>query len=263
MGWNKILSTWFEVSQQGSEFVFLGKGSGHGVGLCQAGAAAMAALGRDSGQILAQYFPGATVADEATGIPWQSLRGEGFTLQTLASADAVFLPHLAQALAQAESRSGLRGDAPITVRAFRSTAAFREATLAPGWVAAFTERNWIATQPLATLAARKLLVPVLRHEFLHALVEAQALPNTPLWLREGLVEAWSDINGAGVGGSHPVLKLDEVDSALARAASEAQSDAAHRAAGWYAQRLLNRYGRAQVLDWLHSGLPIPVLDQIR
>jgi stage II sporulation protein D len=261
MGWNRILSTWFEVSQQGDEFLFHGRGSGHGVGLCQAGAAAMSALGRDSGQILAQYFPGATVADEATGISWQSLRGEGFVLQTLASADAEFLPQLAEALAEAEARSGLRSDAPITLRALRSTAAFRDATLAPGWVAAFTEGNWIATQPLGTLAARKLLVPVLRHEFLHALVEAQAKPDTPLWLREGLVEAWSKIEGAR--GSQPVLKLDEVNGALAHAASEAQSEAAHKAAGWYAQRLLDRYGRAQVLDWLHSGLPPAMLAQLR
>jgi stage II sporulation protein D len=264
MGWNRILSTWFEVSQQGDEFLFHGRGSGHGVGLCQAGAAAMSALGRDSSQILAQYFPGAAVADEVTGISWQSLRGEGFALETLTSGDAAFLPQLTQALAEAESRSGLRSAASITVRAFRSTTAFRDATLAPGWVAAFTEGNWIATQPLATLAARKLIVPVLRHEFLHALVETQTVPSTPLWLREGLVEAWAEDGNGGVGrGARPVLKLDEVVGALAHASSEAQSEAAHRAAGWYAQKLLDRFGRAQVLDWLHSGLPAAALAGLR
>ncbi len=255
MGWNKILSTWFEVSQQGDAFLFHGRGSGHGVGLCQAGAAAMSALGRGSGQILAQYFPGASVADEATGLAWQSLPGQGFQLETLAPADAAYLPQLAEALAEAESRSGLRSAAPITVRAFRSTPDFRRATLAPGWVAAFTEGSWIATQPPATLGARKLLVPVLRHEFLHALVEAHAAPSTPLWLREGLVEAWSDPGAHGARDSQPALKVEEVNGALANASSEAQSEAAHRAAGWYALRLLDRYGRTQVLDWLHSGLP--------
>jgi hypothetical protein len=150
------------------------------------------------------------------------------------------------------------------VRAFRSTTAFRDATLAPGWVAAFTEGNWIATQPLATLAARKLIVPVLRHEFLHALVETQTVPSTPLWLREGLVEAWAgDGNGGRGRGSHPALGLDEVNGALAHASSEAQSEAAHRAAGWYAQKLLDRFGRAQVLDWLHSGLPAAALAGLR
>jgi stage II sporulation protein D len=260
MGWGKILSTWFEVSRQGDGFVFHGRGSGHGVGLCQAGAAAMSALGRDSAQILEQYFPGATVADEATGLGWHALLAQGFAVEKLTPDDDVFLPQIGQALGEAESRSGLQPDGVITVRAFRSTPAFRDATLAPGWVAAFTEGNWIATQPLSTLAARKLLGPVLRHEFLHALVEGQAAAATPLWLREGLVEAWAD---GKKGDSAPALKIDEVNRALAHSSTEAQSQAAHRAAAWYAQRLLDRFGRAQVVAWLHSGLPPTVLTELR
>ena len=42
-------------------FHLAGGGWGHGVGLCQIGAAAMAARGRTAEQILAHYFPGATV----------------------------------------------------------------------------------------------------------------------------------------------------------------------------------------------------------
>jgi stage II sporulation protein D len=261
MGWNKILSNWFEVSSQGDRFLFHGRGSGHGVGLCQAGAAAMSALGRDSTQILAQYFPGAIAADEATGHPWQTLRAQGFAVQTLVPADAAYLTQLSQALAEAESRSGLQPSAPVTVRAFPSTSAFRGATLAPGWVAAFTEGNWIATQPLSTLASRKLLVPILRHEFLHAMVEAEAAPTTPLWLREGLVEAWS--SDAHSTTSPPTLKLNHIDHAFDRAATEPQSQAAHRAAAWYAQRLLDRYGRTQVLAWLRTSIPASVLAAFR
>ncbi|MGA3264098.1 MAG: SpoIID/LytB domain-containing protein [Terracidiphilus sp.] len=261
LGWNKILSIWFEVSRQGDNFLFHGRGSGHGVGLCQAGAAAMAASGRDSTQILAQYFPGAIAADEATGQPWQTLRGQSFLLETLDPTDAVYLPQLSQALAEAESRSGLQPAAPITVRAFRSTPAFRDATLAPGWVAAFTEGNWIGTQPLSTLAGRKLLAAILRHEFLHALIESQAAANTPLWLREGLVEAWS--GEARPAGPAPKLKLGEIDRALVHAASKAQSQAAHRAAGWYAARLLERFGSAQVLAWLRSGLPASAVAALK
>jgi stage II sporulation protein D len=261
LGWNKILSTWFEVSRQGDNFLFHGRGSGHGVGLCQAGAAAMAAAGRDSTQILAQYFPSAIAADEATGQPWQTLRGQSFALETLAPADAVYLSLLSQALAEAESRSGLQPTEPITVRAFRSTPAFRDATLAPGWVAAFTEGNWIGTQPLRTLTARRLLAAILRHEFVHALVESQAAADTPLWLREGLVEAWS--SEARPAGPAPKLKLDEIDRALAQAANEAQSQAAHRAAGWYAARLLERFGHAQVLAWLRTGLPASAVAALK
>ena len=79
----------------------------------------------------------------------------------------------------------------VTVRAFPSTEAFREATLAPGWVAAFTEGQWIGAQPLRTLSARHLLEPTMRHEFLHALLENETGAKSPLWLREGLVEVWS------------------------------------------------------------------------
>jgi stage II sporulation protein D len=260
MGWGKILSTWFEVSAQGDRFLFHGRGSGHGVGLCQAGAAAMSAVGRDYGQILGQYFPGANAADEATGLAWQSLNGQGFRLQTLSAGDATYLPQVSQAFADAESRSGLQPAETATVRAFHSTPAFRDATLAPGWVSAFTEGNWIGTQPLATLASRKLLGSVMRHEFLHALVEAQAASTTPLWLREGLVEAWS---GSPRGGASPELKLDQVDRGLAHARTEAQSAAAHYAAGWFAQRLLDRYGRTQVLGWLHDAVPANILADPR
>jgi stage II sporulation protein D len=261
MGWGKILSNWYEVSQQGDQFVFHGRGSGHGVGLCQAGAAAMSTQGRDATQILAQYFPGAVSADEATGRPWQTLPGEGFVLQTLNSSDAVYLLQMSQAMGEAEGRAGLQAAGVVTVRAFPSTPAFRNATLAPGWVAAFTEGDWIATQPLATLAARKLLLPVLRHEFLHALAEGHAGTNALLWLREGLVEVWNQ--DAKLTGPPPSLRLDELDSTLRHAATEDQAQAAHRAAGWYAQRLIDRFGRAQVLGWLRAGVPSSAVAAIR
>jgi hypothetical protein len=101
----------------------------------------------------------------------------------------------------------------------------------------YAEGDWIGAQPLRTLAARKLLEPVLRHEFLHALVEAQAGAGAPLWLREGLVEVWG--NASAGHGARAELKLDEVDAALAHAASEAESERAHRAAAWYAQQTLS------------------------
>jgi stage II sporulation protein D len=261
LGWNKILSNWFEVSRQGDNFLFHGRGSGHGVGLCQAGAAAMSADGRGCTEILAQYFPGAIAADEGIGLAWQTLHGQRFVLETLDSADASYLSQLSQVWGDAEARSGLQAAGVITVRAFHSTPAFRDATLAPGWVAAFAEGNWIATQPLSTLASRKLLVSVLRHEFLHALVEGQAAPNTPLWIREGLVEVWSgELKPVG---SAPTVKLDQIDHALGHAATEAQSEAAHRAAGFYAKQLLGRYGRGQLLAWLRSGMPSTVLTCVR
>jgi stage II sporulation protein D len=260
LGWNHIRSNWFEVAHQGDSFLFHGRGSGHGVGLCQAGAAEMAREGHSYQEILAQYFPGATIAEETTGAAWQTLRGQGFTLESSETADAAYVPILARALAEAQNRSGLAPRAAIAIRSYRSTPAFRDATLAPGWVAAFTEGDQIALQPLKTLAARKLLRSVARHEFLHALVEEQATARTPLWLREGLVEAWS---GDAQRAAKPLLTLDQINQKLIRATSEAESEAAHQAAGWYAQQLLDRYGRAQALEWLREGVPQSALVTLR
>jgi stage II sporulation protein D len=261
LGWNRVLSTWFEIVPQGDHFVFHGRGSGHGVGMCQAGAAAMGAAERDAAQIVAQYFPGAKAADEATGREWQVFSMKGFVLETLDAGDAAYLPQVMQALDVAESRSGIQTEQIVTVRAFRSTGAFRDATLAPGRVAAFTEGDWVATQPLATLASRKILDSTMRHEFLHALIESQASPSTPLWLREGLVEA---LDGGTVStGPAPALKLEDIDHALSRATTEADSEGAHRAAKYYAGRLLVRSGRDQVMAWVRGGMPASAVAGIK
>lgn len=262
LGWNRVPSTWFEVSQQGDRFAFHGRGWGNGVGLCQKGAMIMAKQGHTASEILAQYFPGAEAADESSGHAWQSFAGDGFLLESLDAGDAAYLANLNRARAEASQRSGLNASRPFIVRAFASTPAFREATLAPGWVAAFTEGEWIGTQPLRTLAARRLLAGTMRHEFLHALVELEASAKAPLWLREGVVEVWSEETTAAeaeiVRRPKPAMTPEAVYAGLADATSEAQSEAAHRAAAWYAAQLLARYGRAQVLEWLRSGLPAGV-----
>ncbi|MBE3072627.1 MAG: hypothetical protein IMZ67_06595, partial [Acidobacteria bacterium] len=48
----------FTVLRDGASFVFNGRGSGHGVGLCQAGAMARARAGQSEEAILAFYYPG-------------------------------------------------------------------------------------------------------------------------------------------------------------------------------------------------------------
>lgn len=264
LGWNRIPSAWFEVSRLsngiGDGFLFHGRGAGHGVGLCQVGAAAMAAQGLDAGTILAQYFPGAEVRDEASGLSWRSFARVGYTLETLEDEDQTYLPELDHALTEARSRSGLELTGIITVREYRSTPEFRAATLAPGWVAAFAEGSWIGTQPMRTLAGRKMLEPVMRHEMLHALVESTAGVKAPLWLREGLVEAWSSEGQAAVA---PKMKLEDVDRKLAHSANEGESEAAHAAARWYTEKLLGSYGRTQVAAWLRNGVPTQAMTAVQ
>ena len=56
-----LYSSWFDVTfdASASTFHIRGKGWGHGVGLCQIGAAAMALKGFKAEEILAHYYPGA------------------------------------------------------------------------------------------------------------------------------------------------------------------------------------------------------------
>jgi stage II sporulation protein D len=61
LGWNRILSDLYEVRGVGEHFVFEGYGAGHGIGLCQNGAAAMGELGHSYREILAHYYPNTTI----------------------------------------------------------------------------------------------------------------------------------------------------------------------------------------------------------
>ncbi len=61
LGWNAVPSASFAASPQGGEVTLAGQGRGHGLGLCQRGASAMAHAGRDFRSILAHYFPNTTL----------------------------------------------------------------------------------------------------------------------------------------------------------------------------------------------------------
>lgn len=51
----------YSIEKSGNDFVFYGRGWGHGVGLCQWGAMAMAEQGWSAEKILAHYYPGTAV----------------------------------------------------------------------------------------------------------------------------------------------------------------------------------------------------------
>jgi stage II sporulation protein D len=62
LGWQHIKSTTFDVRRTATGYLFSGRGSGHGVGLCVIGSARLAARGQSVSGILARYFPGTTIA---------------------------------------------------------------------------------------------------------------------------------------------------------------------------------------------------------
>jgi SpoIID/LytB domain protein len=61
LGWNILKSSRFDVTRNGPNFIFRGSGFGHGLGLCQEGAHALARRGVSYRQILSHYFPGTRV----------------------------------------------------------------------------------------------------------------------------------------------------------------------------------------------------------
>lgn len=62
LGREVLRSTLFEIgASEGGAFTFVGSGYGHGVGMSQWGAEAMARRGADYRQILATFYPGATL----------------------------------------------------------------------------------------------------------------------------------------------------------------------------------------------------------
>ncbi|MBN8232084.1 SpoIID/LytB domain-containing protein [Corallococcus macrosporus] len=56
-GWDRIRSARFSMTFGGDQALLEGQGHGHGVGLCQAGAALLARQGWTAEQLLAHYFP--------------------------------------------------------------------------------------------------------------------------------------------------------------------------------------------------------------
>jgi stage II sporulation protein D len=61
IGVNKLYSGWFNIHRDGDEFVLEGRGYGHGVGMCQWGAAGLAKQGSDFRTILTRYYPGCEI----------------------------------------------------------------------------------------------------------------------------------------------------------------------------------------------------------
>jgi stage II sporulation protein D len=59
LGWNAVPSNNFTSRREGEDVILEGAGQGHGIGLCQRGAEAMAKEGSSFRQILNHYFPNA------------------------------------------------------------------------------------------------------------------------------------------------------------------------------------------------------------
>jgi len=252
LGWNQMRSDWYTTTVSGRTLEIQGSGYGHGVGLCQAGAYEMAMEGRSDGEILNFYFPGAVAGITPADGGWHMVAGTGWTLLTTNSSNHLLAEGNA-AWAKAQSLLGAP-NRPIhpTVEELPTTELFRQTTGEPGWVLASARDNSIFLQPARVRQNNPASGDdLLLHEFLHVLVEQEAGENTPLWLREGLVEVL-----AGQGRSGPLdLPAGEIDAALAHPADAAASRHAHQTAARMAALLCARYGTPAVRGFLQNGIP--------
>jgi SpoIID/LytB domain protein len=269
LGWNVLKSSRFEVTRAGSNFVFQGRGFGHGLGLCQEGAHVMAARGQSFERILQKYFPGTSVKkedrvasksggnerldlnatakdcaavaeenpraplrkplrplplnasfDDRPGWIWKAdLRffgtpGYKHSVSTGTSSNPKFLTisseHFrvtypadtdrrdanqvlntldsarADFLRRANAASISIGDLGLLeIRLNDSTGDFTSRTGQPPWAAAATRGNRIEFQPVALLKRRGVLIPTLRHELAHAVIDKASRNRAPRWLEEG------------------------------------------------------------------------------
>jgi stage II sporulation protein D len=252
LGWNTIRSDWYRVREDGHMVVFDGKGYGHGVGLCQAGAAEMARQGKSYRQILAFYFPGAKVRVTDADEGWKQADGRGWTLRSVDASPTVLA---AGDTAWARARAAWPGASPQPmVTLTPDTELFRQMTGEPGWALASASGNTITLQPPAVIQRHGKLEDLMLHEFLHALVEHDASVTAPLWLREGVVEML-----AGEPGIPTSQTPAQLDAALVHASTLEQASQAHRAACGLVRRLVAKDGMDAVRSWLRSGVPAGVV----
>ena len=175
LGWNQIKSDLYDLKASGNDLLFSGRGSGHGVGLCQEGADAMGQHGKNYREILAFYFPGTALGVSAQGLSWHLLHSEQLDLLTTnANSDAEILNPAGRILHKAQGSSGLTLKLHPILKIYPTLAIYRDSTGEPGWVAASTRGNTIRLQPSQLLQQKGVLDSTLRHEFLHLLVESNS-----------------------------------------------------------------------------------------
>jgi SpoIID/LytB domain protein len=196
LGWQHIKSAAFEVRRQGAKgargaiYRFVGRGSGHGVGLCVIGSTNLAARGVSVPAILARYFPGADIAIPPSRRAPAAAPVPG-VLVSLPDDDVGERAAIARLTMQARDELaatlGVPPPATITLRFHPKTDDYERATGQP-W---FTSGAWVKgvkaelhLLPLAVLRERGVLERTIRHELVHAMADG-VLGNRPAWVREG------------------------------------------------------------------------------
>ena len=259
IGWDRLKSNWYDVRVAGDQITFNGRGSGHGVGLCQVGAEVMGEEGKSYREILSFYYPGTRLGVSAQGTQWQQLSSEDVVLFTeRPERDRLLLSLATRLMHEAEESTGMVYTGAAKLKVYSTVTAFRDATGEPGWVAASTRGKTIRLQPTDVLRDAGTLERTLRHELLHMLVESHAKPGTPLWFREGLVLYLSQ-SGDAPKRTDRFESINALNKALRAPASEQEMRQAYTDAQARVSRLVTQEGRVEVIRWLQNGLPPAII----
>ena len=116
-------------------------------------------------------------------------------------------------------------------------------------MAANTFGNVVRLQPISKLQLAGSLDSTLRHEFLHMLIEANAAPNAPLWLREGLAIYLA--NPQAVRPASVDVNVMERQMHSLRTGEEMR--AAYRACGAAVADAVEKNSLDSVLSWVRTG----------
>lgn len=258
LGWNTLKSNLYTLEQRDGRLIFTGRGLGHGVGLCQAGAEQMGQMGLAYEKILAHYFPGTTVAELGTSRAARILSSEHFELVFPPSQEP-WVQQTLQTLEEARRGLGSRARAlptKIRVRTWETAAEFIRASGQPGWVAANSDGRTIQLQPLSTLKRKGIPNSTLRHELTHLVVHRLRAPQVPRWLEEGLVLL---LTGEQPSGDAAALTGRGLEESVSHPHSEAAMKAAYARALTRVRELARQRGESA----LWGALQHPTADDLR
>ena len=216
LGWQHLRSTLFEVTRTSTGFRFTGRGAGHGVGLCVAGASARATGGATSADILRTYYPGLDVTMKEAAAP--SVRVVLPAEDEASRRQVVRL--VASSLDAVAARLHASIPPAIVVRFHPTVESYQRATGRAWFTAGSTRGTQVDLLPLSTLRTRGLLDVTLRHELAHV-VTASSMERQPLWMREGAA-VWAEQARPPDGGNAAVPRAPlscPSDDAFGRAAS--------------------------------------------
>lgn len=233
IGARELRSTAFQLEARGPTLRFTGRGYGHGVGMCVIGAGRRALRGESAEAILAQYFPGLTLAGRAAAAP--AVVVEPVRIATSPALDAI------ASRAHADlSRVLGTSIAPINLQLHESMESFRRATGRPWWVSVVASGTSIDLAPAPVLAQREGVDSAVRRGVAELLV-AGPLAGRSAWVRVGAARYFARTEAHPPAHAAPRCPSDaELTLALSAAAYR---DAEMRAEACFAAAL------RQVGDW--------------